>query len=65
MKDTLISHLVAFVLSNTKRISTNFMREDNGFFNYSIYCGNTDSLFIEKNYWDFLHKATLVGENLC
>ena len=26
---------------------------------------DTDSLYIEKKHWDVLHKAGLVGSNLC
>ena len=43
----------------------NFIREKNGFYNNSIYYGDTDSLYIEKKYWDVLDKANLVREVLC
>ena len=43
----------------------NFIREKNRFYNNSIYYGDTDSLYIEKKYWDVLDKANLVGKNLC
>ena len=49
VKNTLPSHPGAFILSNSERIMTNFVREINGFYNESIYYGDTDSLFIEKN----------------
>ena len=65
VKITLPSHLGAFILSNSKRIVNNFIREINGFFNISIYYGDTDSLYIEKKYWDVLDKANLAGKNLC
>ena len=65
VKNTLPSHLGAFILSNSKRIMNNFIREINGFYNNSIYFGDTDSLYIEKKYWDVLDKANLVGKNLC
>ena len=42
-----------------------FIREENGFYNNSIYYGDTDSLYIEKKYWDVLYKANLVEEELC
>ena len=42
-----------------------FSREINGFYNKSIYNGDTDSLYIHKKYWDVLDKANLVGEELC
>ena len=65
VKKTLPSHLGAFILSNSKRIMNNFIREINGFYNNSIYYGDTDSLHIEKKFWDVLDKANLVGKNLC
>ena len=65
VKNTLPSHLGDFILSNSKRIMNNFIREINGFYNNSIYYGDTDSLYIEKKYWDVLDKANLVGKNLC
>ena len=54
IKNTLPAVLGAFNLSNSKRIMNNFIREINGFYNNSIYYGDTDSLYIEKNigmYW--------------
>ena len=65
IKNTLPAVLGAFILSNSKRIMNNFIREINGFFINSIYYGDTDSLYIEKKYWDVLDKANLVGEGLC
>ena len=43
----------------------NFTREINGFSNISIYYGDTESLYVEKKYWDVLDKANLVGEDIC
>ena len=65
IKNTLPAVVGAFILSNSKRIMNNFIRERNGFYNNSIYYGDTDSLYIEKKYWDVLDKAKLVGEGLC
>ena len=65
IKNTLPAVLGAFILSNSKRIKNNFIREINGFHNNSIYCSDTDSLYIEKKYWDVLDKANLVAEELC
>ena len=64
-KKTLPSHLGAFILSNSERIMNNFIKENNGFYKNSIYYGDTDSLYVEKKYWDVLDKANLVGKNLC
>ena len=63
--NTLPAVLGAFILANSKRIMNNFVREINGFCNNSKYYGDTDSLYIEKKYWDVLDKANLVGEGLC
>ena len=65
VKNTLPSHLEDFILNNSKRIMKNFNREINGFYNNSIYFGDTDSSYIEKKYWDVLDKAKLVGQNHC
>ena len=65
IKNTLPSHLGAFILSNSKRIMNDFIRDINGFYINSKYYTDTDSLYIEKKYWDVLDKANLVGKNLC
>ena len=65
IKNTLPAVLGDFILSNGKRIMNNFISEINGFYNISIYYGDTDSLYIEKNNWDVLDKTNLVGEGLC
>ena len=65
IKNNLPAVLGAFILSNSKRIMNNFIREINGFFSNSINYGDTDSLYLEKKYWDVLDKANLVGEELC
>ena len=41
-----------------------FIGEIYGFYNNSIYCGDTYSQCIEKK-WDVLEKANLDGKNLC
>ena len=61
-ENTLPAHLGAFILSYTKRNMNTFITELNGFHNNSIYSADTDSLYIEKKYWDMLDKAELVGE---
>ena len=65
IKNTLPSQLGAFILSNSNRIMNKFIREINGFYKNSIYYGDTDSLYIEKKYWDVLDRANLVGKSLC
>ena len=54
VKNNLPAVLGAFILSISKRIMNNFIRELNGFYNNSIYYGDIDSLYIEKKnvmYW--------------
>ena len=41
----------------------NFIKEINRFYNNSIYCGDTDSVY-GKNYWDVLGKAKLFCKKL-
>ena len=65
IKKTLPAVLGALILSNSKRIMNNFIREINGFYNNSIYYGDTDSLYVEKKYWGVLDKANLFGDGLC
>ena len=65
VKNTLPNHLGAFILSNSKRNMSNFIREINGFHNNSIYYGDTHSLYFETKYWDVLDKANLLVKNLC
>ena len=48
IKNALPAHLGAFILSNSKRIMNNSIREINSFFNNSIYYGDTDCLYLEK-----------------
>ena len=64
-KNTLTAVLGAFILANSRRIMNKFIREINGFYENNIYYTDTDSLYIEKNYWDVLDKANLVGDELC
>ena len=65
VKNTLPSHLGAFILSNSKRILNSLISEINGIYNNSIYYGDTDSLYIQKTFWDLLDQANLVSKNLC
>ena len=58
------SHLGAFILSHSKRIMNNFIKEIDGFKSPEIYYTDTDSLYIHKKNWDVLEKADLVGGNL-
>ena len=44
-KYTLPFHMGAFILRNSKRIMNNFVREVNGFYNNSIFYGETHSRY--------------------
>ena len=63
-KNTMPSQLGAFILSNSKRIMNNFVRIIDGFKKNSVYYQDTDSLYIEKKYWNILDENNLVGEKL-
>ena len=65
IKNTLPSHLGAFILSKIKRIMKNFIREINRFSRNSIYYGDTDSLYTGKKYWNVLDKVKRNGKILC
>ena len=65
IKNTLLAVLGAFILGNMRRIMNNFIREINRFYTNSIYYGDTESLYVEKKYWDVLYKTNIVGEDLC
>ena len=64
-ENTVPAHLRAFILSNSKRFMMSFITGKNGFYISNIYYGDTDSMYIEKKFWDVLDKAKLVGEELC
>ena len=65
VKNTLPSKLGAFILSKSKRNMNKFVRKISGFYNNSIYYGDTDSLYKEGKYWDVFNTTNLVGSNLC
>ena len=51
VKKTFPSHLGDFILTKSKGIMNNFIREINAFYISNIYYTDTDSLNIEKKYW--------------
>ena len=61
--NTLPLQLAVFVLSNSKRITNNFIHAIDGFYSNDVYYTDIDSLLIENKHWDKLNKAGLVGEN--
>ena len=62
--NTLPLQLAVFILSNSKRITNNFLNALDGFYSNDVYYTDTDSLYIENKLWDKLNKAGLVGKNL-
>ena len=62
--NTMLLHLGAFVLSNSKRNMNNFIHAIGGFYTNDVYYSDTDSLYIENKHWDKMEKAGLVGKNL-
>ena len=64
IETTLPEVLGAFILGNNRRIIDKFIREKKRFFKINIFYTDSDSLYIEKKYWDVLNKANLV-EELC
>ena len=62
---TMPLRLVAFVLSNSKRIKNNFfIHAIDRFYTNDVYYTDTDSLYIENKHWEKLEKAGLVGKGL-
>ena len=61
IESTLLAVLGAFISSNNKRIMNNFIREQNGF----IIILYTTEILIAVYKEKILHKANLVGEELC
>ena len=64
VRPTLALHLGAFILTDSKRIMNNFIREINVFYIINIHCTDTDSLYIEEKIWYGFDKASLVGSDL-
>ena len=50
VKNTLPSHLRAFILSNSKRFMKDLIRKFYGFITYNVYYTDPDSLYIEQKY---------------
>ena len=64
-KNTLPSHLGAFISSTSKGFRNTFIREINRFYTNSKYYGDADSLYIEKKYCNVLDNGKTVGKNFC
>ena len=62
--NTLPLHLGAFLLSNSKILTNNFIHAIGGFCTIDVYHTDTDSLYVANKQWDKLDKAGLV-EKIC
>ena len=60
--NTMLLHLGAFELSNSKRIMNNFIHAIGGFYTNDVYYSDTDLIYIENKHWEKLDKAGLVGK---
>ena len=61
--DTMPLHLVAFILSNSKRIVNSFIHAIKEFYTNNVCYTDCDSLYIKTKHWNKLDKAVLVGKN--
>ena len=61
--NTLPPHFSSYILSHSKRLMNEDINQNGGFYNNSIYCGDTDSLYIHKKYWSSLIDNGFVGKS--
>ena len=61
--NTMPSHFGSFVLSHSKRLLNGVIRQICGFFTNRIHYTDTDSLYIQKNYWSSLVEDGFVGKS--
>ena len=54
----------SFILSHSKRLMNDVIRQIDDFYNNSIYYGDTDSVYIHKKYWDDLVDKGFIGKSL-
>ena len=62
--NTMPSLFGSFILSHSKRLMNDVIRQIDGFYNNSIYYGDTDSVYIHKKDWDDLVDKGFVGKSL-
>ena len=61
--NTMPSHFGSFILSHSKRLMNDVIKQIDGFYNNSIYYTDTDSLYIHKKYWSNLVDNGFVGKS--
>ena len=62
--NTMPSHFGSNILSHSKRLMNDVIKQIDGFYNNSIYYTDTDSLYIHKKYWSNLVDKGYVGKSL-
>ena len=62
--NTMPFHFGSYILSHSKRLMNNVIKQINGFYNRNIYYTDTDSLYIHKKYWSNLVDNEFVGKSL-
>ena len=62
--NTTLSHFGSCILSHSKRIMNEVIRQIGGFYNNSFYYSDTDYLYIHKKYWSDLVNNGFVGRFL-
>ena len=62
--NSMTSHFGSSILSRSKRLMNDVIKEINGFYNNNIYYTDTDSLYIHKKHWSNLVKKGFVGKSL-
>ena len=58
------SHFGSSILSHSKRLMNDVIRQIDGFDTHRIFYGDTDSIYIHKKYWDDLVDNRFVGKSL-
>ena len=62
--NTMPSHFGSYILSHSKRLMNDVIKQVGGFCNNSIYYTDTDSLYIHKKFWSDLVDNGFLGKSL-
>ena len=62
--NTMPFHLGSCILSHSKRLMKDVIKQIGGFYNNSIYYTDYDSLYIHKKYWSDLVEKSVDGKSL-
>ena len=58
------SHFGSYILSHSKRLMNDVIKQTRDFFEKNVYYTDTDSLYIHKKYWSSLAENGFVGISL-